>query len=176
MRTAANLSSTLLTHHVAAKLEQILDKETKITHQSFADQIESRIGSGDGERAPDMRVWSKGRSLGDVSSSDSCSLTRYCSDRRVGDLRSTGPALSSCTRRSFSLDLHGTATISEPLQRHLRTISLIRVLFSSHSECDTKVIAPMLAVHSWWIQQRCASVFSSAFASPLVFNVRLFCL
>ncbi|KAF8531659.1 FACT complex subunit SPT16 [Gautieria morchelliformis] len=66
MRTAANLSSTLLTHHVAAKLEQILDKETKITHQSFADQIESRIGSGDGERAPDARVWSKGRALGDV--------------------------------------------------------------------------------------------------------------
>lgn len=66
MRTAANLSSTLLTHHVAAKLEQILDKETKITHQSFADQIESRIGSGDGERAPDARVWSKGRGIGDV--------------------------------------------------------------------------------------------------------------
>ncbi|KAF8526838.1 FACT complex subunit SPT16 [Hysterangium stoloniferum] len=66
MRIAANLSSTLLTHHVAAKLEQILDKETKITHVAFADQIESRIGSGDGERAPDMRVWSKGRGLADV--------------------------------------------------------------------------------------------------------------
>jgi nucleosome binding factor SPN SPT16 subunit len=67
MRLAANLSSTLLTHHVAAKLEQILDKETKITHVSFADQIESRIGSGDGERAPDMRVWNKSRALADVS-------------------------------------------------------------------------------------------------------------
>ncbi|GJJ12499.1 hypothetical protein Clacol_006742 [Clathrus columnatus] len=66
MKTAANLSSTLLTHHVAVKLEQILDKETKITHQSFADQIEARIGSGDGERLPDTRVWSKGRGLTDV--------------------------------------------------------------------------------------------------------------
>lgn len=70
MRTAANLSSTLLTHHVAIKLEQILDKETKITHQSFAEQIEGRIGSGDGEKPPDTRVWSKGRGLKDVG--DAC--------------------------------------------------------------------------------------------------------
>lgn len=65
MRTAANLSSTLFTNHVAVKLEQILDKETKISHQAFADQIESRIG--DDEKPPDQRVWSKGRGLAEVN-------------------------------------------------------------------------------------------------------------
>lgn len=93
MRTAANLSSTLLTHHVATKLEQILDKETKITHQAFADQIESRIGSGDGERAPDARVWSKGRALGDVSfSSMAHTVMGCCYGSDTSSNRWTGPA------------------------------------------------------------------------------------
>jgi len=69
MRTAANLTSTLLTHYIAVKLETILDKEGKITHEQFAGQIEARLGSGEGEDAkgPDMKVWSKGRGLNDVS-------------------------------------------------------------------------------------------------------------
>ncbi|KAG6379251.1 FACT complex subunit SPT16 [Boletus reticuloceps] len=68
IRTAANLTSTLLIHHIVLKLETILDKEAKITHEQFAGQIESRIGTGDGEGAkgPDMKVWSKGRGLSDV--------------------------------------------------------------------------------------------------------------
>lgn len=71
IRTAANLTSTLLIHHIVLKLETILDKEAKITHEQFAAQIESRIGTGDGEGAkgPDMKVWSKGRGLNDVCSS-----------------------------------------------------------------------------------------------------------
>jgi hypothetical protein len=68
IRTAADLTSTLLTYHIATKLETILDREAKITHDAFATQIEMRLGSGEGENAkgPDMRVWSKGRGLSDV--------------------------------------------------------------------------------------------------------------
>ncbi|KAF9821701.1 hypothetical protein IEO21_00547 [Rhodonia placenta] len=68
MRTAANLTSTLLAHHVILKLEAILDREAKISHEEFASQIERRLGSGEGDNAkgPDMKVWSKGRGLTDV--------------------------------------------------------------------------------------------------------------
>ena len=69
IRTAANLTVTLLTHYVALKLETILDRETKISHDQFAAQIEARLGSGEGENAkgPDTKVWSKGRGINDVS-------------------------------------------------------------------------------------------------------------
>jgi nucleosome binding factor SPN SPT16 subunit len=55
---------------VAVKLETILDRETKISHEQFAAQIEARLGSGEGENAkgPDMKVWGKGRGINDVSS------------------------------------------------------------------------------------------------------------
>jgi hypothetical protein len=69
IRTAANLTVTLLTHYVAVKLETILDRETKISHEQFAAQIEARLGSGEAENAkgPDMKVWGKGRGINDVS-------------------------------------------------------------------------------------------------------------
>ena len=69
IRTAANLTVTLLTHYVALKLETILDRETKISHEQFATQIEARLRSGEGETAkgPDMKVWRKGRGINDVS-------------------------------------------------------------------------------------------------------------
>ncbi|KAG5341046.1 hypothetical protein C0989_011905 [Termitomyces sp. Mn162] len=65
VQVAAALTSTLLKHHVAPKLEAILDKESKITHDMLAAQIEARLGSGEGSTAkgPDMRVWSKGKGL-----------------------------------------------------------------------------------------------------------------
>lgn len=68
---AANLTSTLLKFHVAPKLESILDKESKITHDMFAAQIETRLGSGEGNAAkgPDMKVWGKGKGLESVSDS-----------------------------------------------------------------------------------------------------------
>ncbi|KAG2159786.1 uncharacterized protein EDB93DRAFT_1244564 [Suillus bovinus] len=68
IHTAANLTSTLLVHHIILKLEMILDKEAKITHEQFATQIEVRLGSGEGEvaKGPDMKAWSKGRGLNDV--------------------------------------------------------------------------------------------------------------
>lgn len=70
IKTAASLTSILLAHHVAVKLETILDREAKISHEVFAGQIEARLGYGEGSDAkgPDMRVWSKGRGLSDVSS------------------------------------------------------------------------------------------------------------
>ncbi|KAH8117216.1 FACT complex subunit SPT16 [Phellopilus nigrolimitatus] len=67
-RIATNLTSTLLNYHIAPKLETILDREAKITHDAFAAQIEARLGSGEGDnaRGPDMKVWGKGRGLNDV--------------------------------------------------------------------------------------------------------------
>jgi len=46
-----------------------LDKESKISHDMLAAQIEARLGSGEGDNAkgPDMKVWSKGKNLTDVS-------------------------------------------------------------------------------------------------------------
>ena len=70
MQTAALLSSTLLKHHVAPKLEAILDKESKISHDMLSAQIETRLGSGEGDNAkgPDMKVWGKAKGLENVSS------------------------------------------------------------------------------------------------------------
>ncbi|KAG5651278.1 hypothetical protein H0H81_009221 [Sphagnurus paluster] len=68
IQIAAALTSTLLKYHVAPKLESILDKESKITHDMVAAQIEARLGSGEGSTAkgPDMKVWSKGIGLSNV--------------------------------------------------------------------------------------------------------------
>lgn len=65
VQTAANLTSTLLKHHVAPKLESILDRESKVTHETLSVQIEARLGSGEGDNAkgPDMKVWGKGKDL-----------------------------------------------------------------------------------------------------------------
>ncbi|CAL1704256.1 unnamed protein product [Somion occarium] len=67
-KTAANLTSTLLAHHVVVKLETILDREAQISHEMLASQIEARLGYGEGDNAkgPDMKVWSKGKGLTDV--------------------------------------------------------------------------------------------------------------
>lgn len=70
VQIASGLTSTLLKHHVAPKLETILDRETKITHDTLAAQIEARLGSGEGASAkgPDMKVWSnyKGKKISEV--------------------------------------------------------------------------------------------------------------
>ncbi|KAF9072976.1 FACT complex subunit SPT16 [Rhodocollybia butyracea] len=65
IQTAANLTSTLFRHYVTPKLESILDKESKISHEALAAQIESKLGSGEGNNAkgPDMKTWSKGKGL-----------------------------------------------------------------------------------------------------------------
>ncbi|KAG6874314.1 hypothetical protein C0995_001539 [Termitomyces sp. Mi166 len=68
IQAAAALTCTLLKHHVAPKLEAILDKESKITHDMLAAQIEARLGSGEGSTAkgPDMKVWTKGKGLDEI--------------------------------------------------------------------------------------------------------------
>lgn len=63
---AGNLTRTLLQHHIAPKLETIIDRQTKISHEGFATLIEGRLGSDD--KPPDMKVWEKGN-LGKVRSS-----------------------------------------------------------------------------------------------------------
>ena len=95
MRTAANLTSTLLAHHVAVKLETILDREAKISHEAFAAQIEARLGYGEGDTAkgPDMKVWNKGRGLTDVSRIYFCRALACCLTH-VGIPRSIGHQLN----------------------------------------------------------------------------------
>ena len=63
LRMAGNLTRTLLQHHIAPKLETIVDRQTKISHEGFAALIEGRLGSDD--KPPDMKVWEKGN-LGKV--------------------------------------------------------------------------------------------------------------
>ena len=71
VRTAANLTSCLLANYAATKLETIIDRELEISHESFASQMESRLGSGEGDTAkgPDMKVWNKGRNLNEACTS-----------------------------------------------------------------------------------------------------------
>ncbi|KAJ3536926.1 hypothetical protein NMY22_g5814 [Coprinellus aureogranulatus] len=68
VQTAATLTSTLLKYHVAPKLESILDRESKVTHEALSVQIEARLGSGEGDNAkgPDMKVWGKGKDLTNI--------------------------------------------------------------------------------------------------------------
>lgn len=55
-----------MSHSFVPKLESILDKQSKIPHTSFADYLEERLGSSDGTKGPDMRVFNKSRHLNDV--------------------------------------------------------------------------------------------------------------
>lgn len=89
IQTAAALTSTLLKNYVADRLESILDKESKVSHEMIAAQIEARLGSGEGNSAkgPDMKVWSKGKGLNDVRFPCSTPIRMtYCS----GKFRLTG--------------------------------------------------------------------------------------
>ncbi|KAJ7445773.1 FACT complex subunit SPT16 [Mycena galericulata] len=76
IQTAGAITSTLLKYYVTDKLETILDKESKITHEVLSAQIEARLGSGEGDNAkpPDAKVWSKGKDLGDVD----WALVEFC--------------------------------------------------------------------------------------------------
>lgn len=53
-----------MTHHLAQKLELLLDRQTKISHAQLAEQVEARLG--DGQKPPDMKVFGKSKHLGDV--------------------------------------------------------------------------------------------------------------
>ncbi|TCD65412.1 FACT complex subunit spt16 [Steccherinum ochraceum] len=67
IKVAAALTSTLLTAYTVNKLESILDRETKITHEQFAGQIEARLGyEGDNGKGPDMKIWGQNKALSDL--------------------------------------------------------------------------------------------------------------
>ncbi|KAH8108126.1 FACT complex subunit SPT16 [Cristinia sonorae] len=68
IKTAAALTSTLLVNYVTTRLETILDRETNITHEQFATQIEGKLGYGEGEeaKARDVKVWGQNKALSDV--------------------------------------------------------------------------------------------------------------
>ncbi|KAJ7286043.1 FACT complex subunit SPT16 [Mycena rebaudengoi] len=76
IQTAGVITSTLLKYYVTDKLESILDKESKISHETLSAQIEARLGSGEGDSAkpPDAKVWSKGKGLADLD----WSLVEFC--------------------------------------------------------------------------------------------------
>ncbi|KAJ7349282.1 FACT complex subunit SPT16 N-terminal lobe domain-containing protein [Mycena albidolilacea] len=76
LQLAGVLTSTLLKHYVTDKLESILDKESKITHEMLSAQIEARLRSrgGDNVGPPDARLWSKGEGLSDMD----WSLVEFC--------------------------------------------------------------------------------------------------
>ncbi|QRV75255.1 SPT16-general chromatin factor (subunit of the heterodimeric FACT complex) [Ceratobasidium sp. AG-Ba] len=65
---AAGLSSIMAVKDedelLASKLEIVLDRQSAITHETFANQLEGRLGSEGKE--PDMRVWSKNKHLANV--------------------------------------------------------------------------------------------------------------
>ncbi|TFL07405.1 FACT complex subunit SPT16 [Pterulicium gracile] len=65
---SAKLTSTLFKNFVVTKLETILDREAKVSHQQLATQIETRLGSGEGEKAkgPDVKIWAANKALANV--------------------------------------------------------------------------------------------------------------
>ncbi|KAG8901329.1 FACT complex subunit spt16 [Tulasnella sp. 403] len=63
IRSGANLATTLLTAHFVPKLELILDRGSKTTHQALADSIEAKLGDGS---KPDMKVFGKAKNAADI--------------------------------------------------------------------------------------------------------------
>jgi hypothetical protein len=118
----------------------ILDKEADITHDAFASQIEARLGSGEGDNAkgPDMKVWNKGRNLGDVNS---VQLSTRCGAEK-GSLRSTGNWRSSVTRPLFNHDQLPPAMISSLLLNQPPTPSRTKVCFWLQLACGIRDIVP----------------------------------
>jgi hypothetical protein len=155
IRAASSLTSTLLAHHIAAKLEMILDRETKLTHEAFAAQIESRIGAGD--KGPDMKVWSKGKGLNNVRRVPMVSPQAFELTLRG---RSTGSRSSLRTRPSSSRARLATTSSHPPSPA--RTIWRIRVSCSSPSACGTRATVRTSVARSWSIRQKSILLFSHA--------------
>lgn len=63
IRTSANVASVLLSAHFVPKLELILDRGSKTTHQALADSIDAKLGDG---AKPDMRVFGKAKNASEI--------------------------------------------------------------------------------------------------------------
>lgn len=140
IQLAGAITSTLLKHYVTDKLESILDKESKITHEMLSAQIEARLGSGEGDNAkpPDAKVWSKGKGLGDVRVSilPLSVLTVVC--------RSIGLSSNSVIPPSSYRDRVARATTYAIPRNRPRTTFHTKEFSSSRSGCDINRTAPML--------------------------------
>lgn len=134
VQTAATLTSTLLKHHVAPKLESILDRESKVTHETLSVQIEARLGSGEGDNAkgPDMKVWGKGKDLTNVGT-----LAMIPCAMPNPPLRLTGNPPSFVTPRSSYRSLRRAATICDTPSTPRRITLRTKVSFLFHSVSDT---------------------------------------
>lgn len=147
VQIAATLTSTLLVHHVAPRLETILDKESKISHELVSAQIESRLGGGEGASAkgPDMRIWGKSKELSDVCTSSwlEVDVDGFC--------RWTGNSQSSVILQSSSLVQLRMGTTFDLQLSHPTTRLLTKAFSSSPLVCDTKVTVQISVGHSWWI-------------------------
>ena len=140
---AAALTSTLLKHHAAPKLESVLDKESKITHEMLSAQIETRLGSDD--KGPDMKVWSKGKGLENVGCMSSVYSSLFSSRGRL-----IGLSWNSAIRQSSFQNHQNRAMIFGIQWNRQKIILHTKVYFWWHLECAISLIAQMLAVPSLW--------------------------
>ncbi|KZO99500.1 FACT complex subunit SPT16 [Calocera viscosa TUFC12733] len=73
-RIASRLSSHLLANHFIPRLENIIDKDRKISHEALAAQLEDKLGRADDDnpKGPDMKIWSvvKGITEDDLNFAD----------------------------------------------------------------------------------------------------------
>ena len=150
MQKSAALTSTLLKYHVAPKLESILDKEAKISHEMFAAQVEARLGSGEGSSAkgPDMKVWNKGKGLDDVGVSYGARV--IASLTCASYFRSIGKWLNFVIHLSSFPDPANLDTICDIQLNLAVTISPTRASFWWLLGCGTNLIVPMSAEPLSW--------------------------
>ncbi|OWZ71873.1 FACT complex subunit SPT16 [Cryptococcus neoformans] len=62
--TSAKLTSTVMINYFKSKMESIIDRGTKMSHEALAQLVEEKIGNE--EKGPDMKLWNKNPSLGEI--------------------------------------------------------------------------------------------------------------
>lgn len=152
MQKSAALTSTLLKYHVAPKLESILDKEAKISHEMFAAQVEARLGSGEGTSAkgPDMKVWNRGKGLDDVGVSCRARVIAFLT--HASYYRSIGNWLNFAIHPSSFLDPANLDMICGIQLNLAMIISHTRASFWWHLVYGTNLTALMSAGALLWIR------------------------
>lgn len=61
---AARLCSTVMSAYFKPKMEAVIDKGTKLTHEYFATLVEEKLGND--AKEPDQKVWSKNKQLAGI--------------------------------------------------------------------------------------------------------------